>query len=300
MELDLVIRAAVLPATAIAVALALLVRAAHLAFGSRSVAAVAALAPMAVTLAAFRALAVQEGEHFLAGLAPAVCYGWLPSAMLLGAATAAAVGAGGSPLSAGLSAVAAPVAAFGLLAPPGFRGGEPQAIAAALTAAAACSSLPALRGLPRGGYFAWWLTLSAASAMPIVAGFAKLGFVAASLAATVAAIGVLAWLRLGVAFGSAMHVTLCTALGGVAFVGMGYDEAPLPRWCWAAVGIAPAASVVSVLLPASMPRRVRDAVAVIAPASIVAAALVVALAAAAPGATDDHGYARAAPRAGTP
>lgn len=297
MELDLVLRAVMLPAAAVAVACLVLGAALRRILGSRAEAAMAALLPALTGLAAFRALAVQQGEQFLGGLAPGVSYGWLPAAILLGAAVAGVVSAGASPLAMHLACVAAPVAAFGLLAPPGLRGGEPQLAAAALTAVAAMLAVRAFRGLPRAGYAAWWLAFSAASAFPIVAGFAKLGFVAAALAAAVAALGVLSALRSGAPCGPAMHATMATALGCIAFVGMGYDEAPLPRGCWIAVAAAPAACAVAARLPSAVPIRVRAAAIVLAPAIVVAAALLVALASGSSGGAAHDAYASAGPDA---
>lgn len=267
-----------LPAAAIAAACLAIGAVLRRILGSRAEAVMTALLPALASLAAFRALAVQQGERFLSGLAPGVAYGWLPAAILLGAVVAGAVSAGASPLASRVACFAAPAAAFGLLAPPGLRGGEAQLAAAVLTAVAAVLVAPAFRGLPRAGYAAWWLTLSAASAFPIVAGFAKLGFVAASLSATVAALGALAALRRGAPCGPAMHAAMATALGCIAFIGMGYDEAPLPRGCWIAAALAPSASALAARIPTSVPARIRAAAIVLAPAIVVAVALLVAVA----------------------
>jgi hypothetical protein len=278
MELDLVLRAVMLPAAAVALACLAIRPALRRALGRRADAAMEGLLPVLASLVVFRALAVQQGERFLAGLAPGVAYGWLPAAVLLAAIVAATVGAGASRLAVRIACVAAPAAAFGLLAPPGFRGGEAQLVAAALTALAATLTVPAFRGLPRAGFAAWWLTLSAASALPIVAGFAKLGFVAAALAAAAAALGALSALRLCAACGPMMHVAMVTALGCIAFVGMAYDEAPLPRWCWISAALAPACSALAARLPASIPSRVRAAAIIVAPSVAIGAALAAAVA----------------------
>ena len=278
MELDLVLRAVMLPAVAIAAACLAAGAALRRILGSRAQSAMTALLPALVSLAAFRALAVQQGERFLSGLAPGVSYGWLPAAILLGAIVAGAVAAGGSPLASRLACIAAPAAAFGLIAPPGLRGGEAQLVAATLTAVAAMLAVHAFRGLPRAGYAAWWLALAAASAFPIVGGFAKLGFVGAALSATAAALGLLAAFRRCAPCGPAMHAAMATALGCIAFVGLGYDEAPLPRGCWIAAALAPAASAIAALIPTSVAVGVRASAIVLAPAVVIAVALLVAVA----------------------
>jgi hypothetical protein len=290
-ELDLVLRAVMLPAAVVAAVCLALVTSLRSMPMARAVPAVGTLLPVLVSLAAFRALAVQEGEHFLGGLAPGVSYGWIPTALLLAAVVAGVVGAGSSPLAVRAACIAAPAVAFSLLAPPGLRGGEPQAIAAAVAAAASACAVGAFGDLPRAGFAAWWLALSAASSFPIMAGFAKLGFVAAALAASVAALGTVSAFRRAVTCAPAMHVAMATALGCIAFVGMGYDEAPLPRWCWAAVALSPVGSAVASCLPRSVPSKVRTAAIVLAPAAVVAAALAAALPLSTEGDVDHDAYA---------
>jgi len=93
-----------------------------------------------------------------------------------------------------------------------------------------------------------------------------------------AALGLLAAFRRCVPCGPAMHAAMATALGCIAFVGLGYDEAPLPRGCWIAVVMAPGASAVAAAVTASAPARVRVPAIVLAPAIVVAVALLVAVA----------------------
>ena len=295
MERDIILRAVVFPAIVIAVACLGLGAFLRRMPGSRREAAMGALLPMAVSLASFRALAVQQGEQLLSGLTPGVSYGWLPTALLVAAAVAGAIAVGASPLAVRIACIAAPAVAFGLLAPPGLRGGEAQVIAAAVASVAATVSVRSFRTSPRAGYAAWWLALSAVSAFPIVAGFAKLGFIAASLAASMAALGVLSALRFGVSCGPAMHVTMATALGCVAFLGMGYDEAPLPRACWIVAALAPMGSWAASLIPPAMPAIIRITAISVAPAAIIAGSLAVAVAAGSSAEGGHDGYAGARP-----
>jgi hypothetical protein len=75
-----------------------------------------------------------------------------------------------------------------------------------------------------------------------------------------------------------MHAAMATALGCIAFVGLGYDEAPLPRGCWIAAALAPAASAIAALIPTAVAVGVRASAIVLAPAVVIAVALLVAVA----------------------
>ena len=239
-------------------------------------ASVAAAIAVVAMLPAFRALAVQEGGIFASGLRSSVSYGWLPTASLAASAVAAAVCAGGTHGAVRVASVAAPFVAMSLLSPPGHRGGAWQLVAAALLAAA---SLAVAAGTPVRGrerFVLWWMLLAVASGFLLLSGFAKLAFLAASLSAASAALGAASLLVRDVRPTAAMDIAFATALGGAAFLGMAYDEAPLPRTCWAALALAPCMSAAA-SLPALRSRpRLAPAVVAALPVATAVGALAVA------------------------
>lgn len=285
MEADLVIRSVMLPAAAMGVAAAILTLFAGRT-GARARGLALALLPIVAVLPAFRALAVQEGGLLASGLPSSVSYGWLPSSALVAACCAAAVTGAGSRASMLAASVVAPFAAMALVAPPGFRGGEAQFVAAAVASVAAAVSARCVTEAagacgrpPRAEFASWWLVLSIASGFAILAGFAKLAFVAASLAASSAALGTLSIGIRGIRPGPAVAITFATALAALSFVGMAYDEAPLPRTCWVILALSPAGAAFSLLPGLRRHPRARSAVRLAAPAVLAAAALLAALAA---------------------
>lgn len=285
MEADLVIRSVLLPAVAVAVAAAALSFAAGRA-GGRARASMMQLLPVLAVLPAFRALAVQEGTNFASGLAPSVAYGWLPTAILVGACcTAAIAGPGPGPRAAvpAASAVAS-FAAMALIAPPGYRGGEAQFVAALVaTVSAAASAMSGLAATGAGGsgcraaFASWWLVMSVASGFAIASGFAKLAFVAASLAGASAALGTLSIGIRAIRHGPSLAIAFATALVAISFVGLAYDEAPLPKACWAILALSPAASILAWLPPLRGRPRASAAVREGAPPIVAAVALAAAL-----------------------
>ena len=274
MEADLILRAVALPALGALAALLVAVAFARR-VGRRAGSAILSALPMLAVLPAFRALAVQEGGTWSSGLPPAVSYGWLPGAFAVAAAVACAVAAGGTAAAARFASVAAPFAAMSLLSPPGFRGGEAQLGAAAIGSLAAFAASSA-GGPSRAGFASWWAVLSLASGFAIVSGFAKLAFIAASLAAASAAFGVVSTVIGSVRARTALDVTFATALACIAFVGMAYDEAPLPRACWAALALSPC--VASLGHVPALRTRPRAAATVRFAAPVVAAGLALAAA----------------------
>jgi hypothetical protein len=292
MELDLVIQAVMLPALAAACVHAVIVALSWRAPAPVRAVAAAAIAVLAV-LPAFRALAVQEGGILASGLRSSVSYGWLPAASLVASLVAAAVCAGGGRASVRAAAAAAPLAAMSLLSPPGFRGGGWQLAAAASVAFAAMTVAGGTPVRGRERFVLWWLLLAVASGFLLLSGFAKLAFVVASMSATAAAMGVASLVVRAVRPTAAMDIAFATALGGAAFLGMAYDEAPLPRACWVALAAAPAVAAAS-SLPAvrARPRLAAAAIAVL-PAAAAAAALAAAFALQSPAAARDDAYAAA-------
>jgi hypothetical protein len=283
MEADLVIRSVLLPAVAVAVAAAALSFAAGRA-GGRARASMMQLLPVLAVLPAFRALAVQEGTIFASGLAPSVSYGWLPTAILVGACCAAAIAGPGPRAAVPAASAVASFAAMALIAPPGYRGGEAQFVAALVaTVSAAASAMSGLAATGAGGrgsraaFASWWLVMSVASGFAIASGFAKLAFVAASLAGASAALGTLSIGIRAIRHGPSLAIAFATALVAISFVGLAYDEAPLPKACWAILALSPAASILAWLPPLRDRPRASAAVREGAPPIVAAVALAAAL-----------------------
>ena len=242
--------------------------------GSRFVPFVAVLLPVMVALAVQEAITLREVfAHFPA----TVSYGALPWAMLAAVAAAIVMGNGSGVMSRVVGAIAVPAMAFVFVSPPGLGGGTPQLVAlaiAALVGVAACS----VSGRPGPApLLGWWLVLAVASIMVLLSGFAKLAIVIGALSAMSATLAVCAASIGRPAMGNGLATSLVTAFVACAFLGCGYDESNFPRWTWALLAVAPAATAL-VGIPGVRSRPwLRTAAIVLAPAAVAALALAAAL-----------------------
>lgn len=282
MELDLVLRAVVLPA-AIAAAIAFAVAMARSRWrrgapsmprdpASSGGRVLALLVPVVAALSA----ATLEGRPWRPFLVPSgTAFEWLPWSIAAGSLVAALVAGGAGRIASLVTCFAASAVAVSLLVPPGLRDGSSQLVVAAVaTAAAFGSSRGAIPGVAR--FASWWLVLSVASAMVLLSGFSKLSFVIASVAALSAALGLLAPMLPSIRAGVATSASLSIALTATAFVGAGYDETGFPFPAWLLLALAPASlAATDIRWFASRPRA-RVAAAVLLPVTVALVALSVA------------------------
>lgn len=242
--------------------------------GSRFVPIVAVLLPVAVSEAVQEAVTVRE---LLAHLPTTVSYGALPWAMLAAVAAAIFMGNGSGALGRVVGAVLVPAVAFVFLSPPGLGGGEPQLVAlsiAALAGFAACG----VSGRPGPApLLGWWLVLAVASVMVLLSGFAKLAVVLGAVSAMAATLAVCTVTTGRPVMGNGLSVTLVTALAACAFLGCGYDETGFPRWTWALLAAAPAATALASVRAVDSRPRLRTAVIFLGPAAVAALALAAAM-----------------------
>jgi len=241
---------------------------------SRFVPIVAVLLPVMVSIAVQEAITFREVlTHFPA----TVSYGALPLAMLAAVAAAIVLGNGSGTLSRVVGAIAVPSVAFVFLSPPGLGGGVPQLVAlaiAALAAMAACS----VSGRPGPApLLGWWLVFAVASVMVLLSGFAKLAVVLGALSAMAATLAVCAAAIGRPMMGNGLAVTLATALAAGAFLGCGYDESSFPRWTWALLASAPAATALVAVPMVNRRPRLRFTVIVLGPSAVAVLALAAAM-----------------------
>jgi len=242
--------------------------------GSRFVPIVAVLLPVLASMAVQEAVTLRESFTCFPAT---VSYGALPWVMLAAVAAAIVMGNGSGALSRVAGAMLVPSVAFVFLSPPGLGGGIPQLVAlaiAALAGVAACS----VSGRPGpASFLGWWLVLALASVMVLLSGFAKLAVVLGALSAMAATLAVCAATIGRPVMGNGLAVTLVTALAACAFLGCGYDESSFPRWTWALLASAPAATALAAV-PAMKPHpRLRAAGIVLGPAAVAAIALAAAM-----------------------
>ena len=286
MELDLLLRAVIGPAT-IAVVGVVILRLVLGAPGWKS----SAPAWIALLLASAPIAAVVHQEGGLRW-PPALAYDWLPVAMASAAGLAAALrvpSAASWPWRLGVS-VAASVVALSVIAPPGHASAEWRLSSAAAIAASAFGAASgwgrspseaertdAPRIAASAPFLSMWAVAAAGSAIVILSGFAKLAVVMGALSACSAALAVGAFTVRGTQAGVATSVAFAVILGAGAWFGLGYDEAGIPASAWLLLAMSPAASAVSRIAPATWP-RVSMVLGSAAPAAVAFAAVAVTIA----------------------
>jgi hypothetical protein len=242
--------------------------------GSRFVPIVAVLLPVAVSEAVQEAITLRE---LFAQFPTTVSYGALPWAMLAAVAVAIAVGNGSGALSRVAAAILVPSVALVFLSPPGLGGGVPQLVALAIAAVAAMAAC-SVSGRPGPApLLGWWLVFAVASVMVLLSGFAKLAVVLGALSAMAATLAVCAAAIGRPTMGNGLAVTLATALAAGAFLGCGYDESSFPRWTWALLASAPAATALVCVPMVKRHPRLRFTVIVLGPSAVAVLALAAAM-----------------------
>ena len=242
--------------------------------GIRFVPVVAVLIPVMVSVAVQEAVTLREVfVHFPA----TVSYGSLPWAMLAAVVAAIVMGNGSGALSRVAGAIAVPSMAFVFLSPPGLGGGAPQLVALAIAAPAAVAAC-SVSGRPGPApLLGWWLVRAVASIMVLLSGFAKLAIVIGALSAMSATLAVCAATIGRPAMGNGLATALVAAFVACAFLGCGYDESSFPRWTWALLAAAPAATAVAAFPWVRSRPRLHAAAIILAPAAVAALALAAAL-----------------------
>jgi len=247
--------------------------------GSRFVPIVAVLLPVAVSEAVQEAITLRE---LFAQFPTTVSYGVLPWAMLAAVAAAIVVGNGSGALSRVAGAILVPSVALVFLSPPGLGGGVPQLVALAIAAVAAMAAC-SVSGRPGPAtLLGWWLVFAVASVMVLLSGFAKLAVVLGALSAMAATLAVCAAAIGRPTMGNGLAVALATALAAGAFLGCGYDESSFPRWTWALLASAPAATALMGVPMVKRHPRLRVTVIVLGPSAVAVLALAAAMLATAP------------------
>jgi hypothetical protein len=242
--------------------------------GSRFVPIVAVLLPVAVSVAVQEAITLRE---LFAQFPTTVSYGALPWAMLAAVAVAIVAGNGSGALSRVAAAILVPSVALVFLSPPGLGGGVPQLVALAIAAVAAMAAC-SVSGRPGPApLLGWWLVFAVASVMVLLSGFAKLAVVLGSLSAMAATLAVCAAAIGRPTMGNGLAVTLATALAAGAFLGCGYDESSFPRWTWALLASASAATALVGVPMVKRHPRLRVTVIVLGPSAVAVLALAAAM-----------------------